>query len=70
MAELVKNCARSIKKEVEVGYRVSVARIYFGIQYGAQLPSHISRIVGTVTHVYSNNACKVLWDVFTCLKLL
>ena len=62
MAELVRSC-RNSKIIVKIGHCVSVARSYFGLQYGALLPDHIHRIIGRVTYVHDTNACNIKWDI-------
>ena len=46
----------------EVGYVVSVDRLFFGLVYGNSLPDEINRIFGRVKQVFIRD-CRVLWDV-------
>ena len=65
MADAVKN--RKNKEIISVGNRVSVERTYFDrgdYKYSEDLPTCISRIMGTIIYVFSTtNKASVKWDI-------
>ena len=61
-AENVKTAVLARAEKWEVGQRVTVPPVHFGYAWSSTIPSHITKIYGTITQLFTNRM-SVLWDV-------